>query len=89
MLQGITGGMELKKTWDELAGIDLVEASIAHSYYWMVNNLHEVVTKIEDQNTRKAMERVFFLYAVEKIIENSTSFFETNSITSRTLKAIR
>lgn len=81
--------MELKKTWDEFSGIDLVEASIAHSYYWMVNNLHEGVAKIGDTPTRKALEKIFLLYAVEKIIENSTSFFETDSITSKTFKAIR
>jgi acyl-CoA oxidase len=89
LLQGITGGLELKKTWDELAGIDLVEASTAHSYYWMVKNFYVDVTKIEDRNTRKALGRVFLLYAIEKIIDYSTSFFETNSITAKTFIGLR
>lgn len=40
ILQGVTGGQDMKRVWDELAGLELVEASIAHSYYWMVNNFY-------------------------------------------------
>lgn len=81
--------MELKKTWDELAGLELVEASTAHSYLWMVNNFHQDVLKIKDDNTRKAQKKLLLLYAIDKIIEYSTSFFETKSITSLSFKALR
>ena len=64
----------MHNTWDEVAGIDVVEASTAHSYYWMVKNFYVDVTKIEDRNTRKALGRVSLLYAIEKIIDYSTSY---------------
>ena len=40
--------MDMKKTWDELAGLELVEASTAHSYLWMVDNFYRDVLKVKD-----------------------------------------
>lgn len=89
ILSGVTGGMDMKKTWDEHSGIELVEAATAHSYYWMVNNYHEAVKAISDKDTQTAMNRLLLLYTIDKILEYSTSFFETKSITSSTFKALR
>jgi hypothetical protein len=55
ILAGVTSGMDMKKTWDEHAGIELVEAATAHSYLWMVDNFHKFVVEIPDQNTRTAL----------------------------------
>ena len=60
--------MDMKKTWDEHAGIELVEASISHSYLWMVNNFNEGVNKVQDVDTKKALLRLFLLYAIDRII---------------------
>ena len=67
--------MNMKKTWDEHAGIELVEAATAHSYFWMVNNYHKFVQEIPDQNTRAVLERLFLLYTIDKILDYSFSFF--------------
>ena len=60
--------MDMKKTWDEHAGIELVEASTSHSYLWMVNNFHEGVNKVQDADTKKVLLRLFLLYAIDRII---------------------
>jgi hypothetical protein len=48
LLAGVTGGADMKRTWDEMAGLELVEAATAHSYYWMVSNYHQKLEQIQD-----------------------------------------
>ena len=67
LLQGVTSGIEMKKTWDEFAGLELVQCAVAHSYYWIVNNFYLSCQKVTDQPTKAALERLFLLYAVDKI----------------------
>lgn len=81
--------MDMKKTWDEHAGIELVEAATAHSYFWMINNFYKFVQEIADQNTKAAIERLCLLFAIDKIIDYSFSYFESKSITPTTLKTLR
>lgn len=45
--------------------------------------------KVEDVNTKKALERLLLLYGVEKILEYSSNFFESKAINSTTFKTLR
>ena len=47
--------MDMKQTWDEYAGLQLVEASTSHSYLWMVNNFYQEVKKVQDQKTKAVL----------------------------------
>ena len=79
----------MKKTWDEHAGIELLEASTSHSYLWMISNFYEGVEKVEDANTRKALMRLFLLYTIDRINEASSNFFESKAITGDTIRGLR
>jgi hypothetical protein len=55
----------------------------------MVKNYYEGVSRVQDANTKKALMRLFLLYSYDKIIEQSSSFFESRAITADTFKGIR
>jgi len=55
----------------------------------MVNNFQKFVTEITDEKTREALTKLFFLFAIDKILDYSFSFFESKSITPVTLKTLR
>lgn len=83
-------GMQMKKTWDEYAGLELVEAAAAFSYQWLIQNyFNRISSQNISSNVKNVLTRLFNLYAVDKILDNATSFFETSVLGSLSLKAYR
>ena len=89
ILLGLTSGMDMKTTWDEYAGIELLDASTSHSYLWMINNFYEGVERVQDVETRKALMRLFLLYTIDRINAASSTFFESKAITADTFRGLR
>lgn len=79
----------MKESWDQYAGLELVDAAIAHTYLWIFQNFHEkIYLKTKNEKVRAILIKLLLLYGTDKILERSASFYEVGVITSSTLKNI-
>lgn len=90
-LQAAVGeGLDPRQAWNEKGGLELVEAGVAYGYQWMVSNyFHGIEERKPQLSLRKVLERLGQLYAVDKLLEYSASFFETEVVSSLSLKTYR
>lgn len=80
-------GLKPKQVIDERAGISMVVAGKAHTYYWVFQNfLEKIYTGTKNERVRSVLIKVLQLYGVEKILEFGGAFFESGTITAETLK---
>ena len=86
LLAGIAENLSPKEAWDYYAGLSLVEASTAFTYYWIYNNFMENVVLLKNEAIRKSFNKLLCLYGINKILEYSGSYFEGGILTSEAIK---
>lgn len=59
----------MKEAWDQYAGLELVEAGIAHTYLWIYQNFYEkIYLKTKNEKVRAVLVKLLLLYGLEKIV---------------------
>lgn len=63
-------GESMKEIWDRKAGIDLVEASRAHIYYFTFKSFYENIRdNVKDEAVAKVLTKLCLLYGIQKLLE--------------------
>lgn len=87
--EGQSKGLHDKETWDNHAGVALVEAAFAHFYYWNFSNSVEVVFNSRNEALRKILTTLTAFYALSKIAERPIGLFESGYFASDQFKHLR
>jgi len=66
----------------------LVDAAIAHSYLTVYTYFLQYWSTITVPAVKSVMKKVLILYGIEKIVERSAKFFETQTLTPEALKLV-
>ena len=55
----------MKEAWDQYAGLELVEAGIAHTYLWIYQNFYEkIYLKTKNEKVRAVLVKLLLLYGL-------------------------
>lgn len=65
---------------DTYAGLALNDAGIAHCYVVVYTYFQEKIATISDPSIKAVLTKLLRLYGIEKIVERSAKFFESQTI---------
>lgn len=63
-MKGVEKGLDQKTIWDTYAGINLVDASYAHSYYILYECFMEKVNKVSNVQTKKVLTKLLLSFGI-------------------------
>ena len=89
LMGGLAEGLSPKDSWDKKAGIALCEAAIAHTVYFTYLTFVEKVNTIHDEKIKAVLFRLSTLYALNKIVEKPSAYFEGGYFTPAQLTIVR
>jgi hypothetical protein len=88
IMRGISEGLTQKQVLDTYAGLALNDAGIAHCYIVMYTYFHEKVTAISNPAIKAVLTKLLRLYGIEKIVERSAKFFESQTLDAAGFQAV-
>ena len=61
----ISDGQNAKEVWDTKAGLDLKEAAIAHTYFWIFETFQtRIYLSTKNEKVRQVLTRLLLLYGI-------------------------
>lgn len=79
-MEGMQKDMTMKESWDEYAGISLVEASNSHIEYFTISSFVELILEAQNESVKAVLSKLCILYGINKILASPGSLFEKNYI---------
>ena len=86
LIQGMTEGLTPKQSWDQFAGLALVESAAAFIYFWIFTTFMQEVIKINNESVKHVMMKVLCLYGINKILDNAAGYYEGKILASNSFK---
>jgi hypothetical protein len=89
LMGGMAEGFSPKDSWDKKAGIALCDAAIAHTVYFTYLTFLEKINIIHDEKIKAVLFKLSTLYALNKIVEKPSGYFEGGYMTPAQLTIVR
>lgn len=89
LLAGVSNGLKPKEAWDTYAGIDLVEASIAHIDFFTYNSFLEKILKTTDEALKDVLNKLACLYGLCKLLDKPIALFENEFVKYDQIKLMK